>query len=135
LPPGTPVPLPATAGQADLVAALKAAGLTLDPAGPVQQPFLTGSGTAFNRGAVQIFEYADAAAAGQDAAKIKPDGSVAGTNVGWLAQPHFYRSGRLLLIYLGADAPTLNTLSVVLGAPFATGPPRGPGGPPGLPTP
>ncbi|HUS14978.1 MAG TPA: hypothetical protein VM536_08155 [Chloroflexia bacterium] len=133
LPPGTPGSLPATAGQAELVAALQAAGLTLAPGGPVQQPFLAVPGAAFNRGDVQVFEYADAAAAGADAAKIQADGSIPGVMVDWMAQPHFYRTGRLVVIYLGADPAALKALDSLLGPAFATGAPRGPGGPGGIP--
>lgn len=130
LPPAaTPVPPTTLAGGgvtdlASLQTALGQAGLTVAPAGAVQQPFLSSSGQTLtaNGQSIQAFEYPDAAAAERDAAKIHPDGTIPGTSVMWGAQPHFYRVGRLLVIYVGTDAPALAALDRVVGPAFATGP-------------
>ena len=82
------------------------------------------TGEAFQAGneAIQVFEYADQGAAEKDSAKIHPDGTIDGTNVGWMAQPHFYRAGRIIAIYIGTDQKVLAALDSTIGPPFATGP-------------
>jgi hypothetical protein len=130
LPPAaTPVPPTTTGGGgvtdlASLQTALTQAGLTVAPAGAVQQPFLSSGGQTLtaNGQSIQAFEYPDAAAADRDAAKIHPDGTIPNTSVMWGAQPHFYRAGRLLVIYVGTDATVLAALDHVVGPAFATGP-------------
>lgn len=73
-----------------------------------------------NTGAVNVFEYRDAAAAGRDAARVSPDGSSVGTtSIFWIGPPHFYRDGRLIVIYAGDAVAVLQPLEAVLGAPFA----------------
>jgi hypothetical protein len=106
-----------------LVDALTRAGMVVNPTGPIEQPFLSVKGSTYEAGSgyMQVFEYADQSAADSDAAKISPDGSIAGFSVGWVASPHFYKVGRLIVIYLGDDATDLGTLQTTLGDPFASG--------------
>jgi hypothetical protein len=105
-----------------LVDALAKAGITVSSTGPIQQPFFSVKGESYTAGTgyLQIFEYADQAAAGADAAKVKPDGTIEGYSVDWVASPHFYKMGRLIVIYLGDDTADLAALQGVLGDPFAT---------------
>jgi hypothetical protein len=105
-----------------LVDALAKAGITVSSTGPIQQPFFSVKGESYTAGTgyLQIFEYADQAAAGTDAAKVKPDGTIEGYSVDWVASPHFYKVGRLIVIYLGDDTADLAALQGVLGDPFAT---------------
>jgi hypothetical protein len=106
-----------------MVDALTGAGMTVTPTGPIEQPFFSEKGSSYEAGSgyLQIFEYTDAAAAASDAAKIKPDGTIEGYSVHWVASPHFYQMGRLIVIYLGDDAADLATMQGLLGDPFATG--------------
>ena len=117
------------ADLAGLEAALQAAGLTVTPAEAINQPILgvKGRNVTVNDGTIQAYEYADAAAATKDTARIQPDGTIPGTDVMWVAQPHFYRAGRLVIIYVGTDPAILSALKAALGAPFAEGPSGGPG--------
>jgi len=110
--------------QPSLIDALRAAGLTVNPTGTVSQPFLAGSGTVLNVGGedVQVYEYASSAAAQGDAAKIQPDGSVNGSIISWIAQPHFYNTGKIIVIYPGTNDQILAALEAALGKPFAVGP-------------
>jgi len=39
--------------------------------------------------------------------------------VTWMAPPHFFKSGQMLVIYVGDDAAVLDPLKVVLGEQFA----------------
>jgi hypothetical protein len=105
-----------------LVDALTKAGMTINSTGPIEQPFFSEKGTSYEagKGFLQVFEYADQAAADSDAAKVKPDGTIEAYSINWVASPHFYKMGRLIVIYLGDDTTDLGTLKTVLGDPFAT---------------
>ena len=84
-------------------------------------------GTVVSWGDIQIgaFEYPDRPAAEAAAALIANDGSsVEGITAGpinWPATPHFFRKGRLLVLYVGDDRPTADLLKVVLGPQIAGG--------------
>ena len=107
-----------------LVDALRAAGATVEPAGEVSQPFLSAAGQVIGVDGhdVQVFEYADEAAADDDAALISPDGSSVGTSlITWIATPHFFRKGRLLVLCVGDDGDLIAALENALGPQFAGG--------------
>ena len=107
-----------------LVASLRAAGLTVRPAQEISQPFLSVKGRVIgvNGGEVQVFEYQDADAAAAEAARVSPDGrSVAETWINWVATPHFYGSGKLVVLYLGDDSTVIDGLKAALGTQFAGG--------------
>ena len=71
---------------------------------------------------VQVYEFADAAAAEEQAALVSPDGTSIGTTpVSVEAIPHFYHKDNTIVFYTGEDAAVLAALEVVFGAPFAGG--------------
>jgi hypothetical protein len=75
---------------------------------------------------VQAFEYADSASAEAEAARFSSDGAWIDDNgtpalVNWISTPHLYRSGKLLVFYVGDDADTLALLESTLGNEFAGG--------------
>ncbi len=84
-------------------------------------------GTVVSWGDISVgaFEYPDRPAAIAAAALIAEDGSsVDGISEGpinWPATPHFFRKGRLMVLYVGDDRPTADLLKVVLGPQFAGG--------------
>lgn len=84
----------------------------------VSQPFFSVKGRILtvNGQATQIFEFANAATA---AAETKRVGATATTSVAWIAPPHFYHSGRLIVLYVGDNGSTLKLLTAVLGPQFA----------------
>ncbi len=105
-----------------LIDNLRQAGATVEPAGEMTQPFFSVNGRVIvvNGGDVQVFEYADAAAAEAEAALVSPDGSSIGTSmVGWVASPHFYRAEKLIVLYVGDSEAVTNVLESVLGKQFA----------------
>lgn len=105
-----------------LVDNLRATGATVEPAGELTQPFFSvnGSVIAVNGSDVQVFEYADAAAAEAEAALVSPDGSSIGTSmVGWVASPHFYQVEKLIVLYVGDSEAVTDVLESVLGQQFA----------------
>jgi hypothetical protein len=109
---------------AGVVDGLRGAGATAEAAGEVSQQFLSVKGQAIsvNGEQVQVFEYANEAALEADAATVSPDGSTVGTTmITWVATPHFYRSGTVMVLYIGDDAGTLKALERILGPQFAGG--------------
>jgi len=79
---------------------------------------------------VWVYEYATPALAEIDASNISPDGSTVHTGIGpygatlnvdWIAAPHFYKVGRVIVEYVGSDIETLRLLRQVAGPPFAGG--------------
>lgn len=76
--------------------------------------------TQVNGGTVSVFQYASIAAADSDAAKVSRDGSMVGsTIITWVGPPHFYKSGRLIVLHAGNSQTVLGPLEAVLGPPFA----------------
>jgi hypothetical protein len=109
-----------------LVEALRAGGATVEPAGSLAQPFFSVEGQALkvNSSDVQVFEYESERTAETEAAGIAIDGGSASTADGvslisGLATPHFYRSGKLIVIYVGDEAALSGLLEGVLGEQFA----------------
>jgi hypothetical protein len=108
--------------QASLIDALRATGATVTIGDAIEQPFVQMAGTqvSVNGADVQVFEYADEAAARADAAAIADTLAGKGTTmVSWVASPHAYQAGRVIVLYVGDDTNTLQLLQGALGAPFA----------------
>ncbi|MFN2384315.1 MAG: hypothetical protein ABR559_08650 [Gemmatimonadota bacterium] len=105
-----------------LVGALQAAGLEVEPAGPVTQPFFQPQGelVRVNGADLQVFQYPDSTSAAAAAATVSADGGAIGTTmVNWTTPPRFHRAGPLVVIELGGDEPTRATLAALFGPPFA----------------
>ncbi|HLF73123.1 MAG TPA: hypothetical protein VI524_02165 [Anaerolineales bacterium] len=108
--------------QVSLIDALRAAGAEVEPGDAVEQAFFSVSGQIIkvNGQDVQVFEYESAEAMETDAAQVAPDGGSIGTSmVTWVATPHFFKSGRILVLYVGDDAAILDLLKGALGEQFA----------------
>ncbi len=107
--------------RASLIDALRARGLDVQPAGEVQQPFFEVSGTALKVGGadVQVFEFADAAAAKQAMSTIGQDGNPPTMMIDWVAAPHFYQAGKIIALYVGEDKAIIEALTKTLGAQVA----------------
>lgn len=106
-------------GLADSLASF---GATVGQEGQIDQPFFSVPGQVItvNGESVQVFEYADAAQADDEASQVAPDGSSIGTTMAtWIGPPHFYRAGRLIVLYVGEDQPIMELLETVLGSQFA----------------
>ncbi len=107
-----------------LTEGLLAAGASVEPGGSVSQPFFSvdASLIVVNGEDAQIFGYADAATADIEAQAISPDGHVIGLNVvTWCSIPHFYRTNRLMVLYVGDTPAMTDLLDAVLGPEFAGG--------------
>ncbi len=134
----TPVALVTHGGpvrdHVSLIDHLRAQGLTADPVGSVEQPFLRAKGTTvrisggpLTRPAeLQSYDYNDtdfggngAAAAEADAQQLDQDGNPRTMMITWVAPPHFFRKERAFVIYLGEDPAVLQVLTEALGPQFA----------------
>jgi len=105
-----------------LIDNLRATGATVDPAGDVTQPFFSVKGQVIkvNGEDVQVFEYSDEAAAEAEALLVSPDGSSIGTSmVSWIAPPHFYKAGKLIVLYVGENGAVTDILESIVGSQFA----------------
>ncbi len=132
-PAATPAVTPATGldqpitDEAGLIAALRTYGVTIEDAGTVEQPFLQVPGTVLlvsggeltMPAELHVFAYPDATTAEADAEQIGPDGQPSMMMVTWIAPPHFFRQGTLLVLYLGEDPAALDLLTELLGPQFA----------------
>jgi hypothetical protein len=112
-------------GFVELVDALRAAGAEVEPVEPIEQPFFDASGQIIkvNGADVQVFEFVDEDARMAASDQISPDGSSTGTTmITWVDQPNFWAKGRIIVLYVGKDAPTIDFLSGVMGKPITTHP-------------
>jgi hypothetical protein len=110
--------------QASLVAALKVAGATIETGDPISQPFFSVEGNILkvNGADVQLFEYESSEAMELESSQIAPDGSSSATTmITWIDTPHFYKAGKIIVLYIGSDATVLDLLEDALGPQFAGG--------------
>ena len=109
-------------GTAEFLEELREKGTEAENGEPVEQAFFSVIGTTVNLNgeSVQVFEYDSAETMESDAVLVDADGSSIGTSmVTWIATPHFYKKGRILVLYIGDNAETLGILESVLGPQFA----------------
>jgi hypothetical protein len=112
----------AVTDRASLESALTSAGATVEQGDPVDQPFFAVPGQIIkvNGADVQVFEYETAEAMEADAAQVSEDGGSIGPNMlMWMAAPHFFKAGRILVLYVGDDQAISDLLKGALGSQFA----------------
>ena len=105
-----------------LINSLRALGAGVEPAGEVDQPFLSIKGRMIKVHGedVQVYQYANVAVANAETAPISRDGTAVGTSkIHWIGSPHFYKKEKLLVLYVGDNDKVQNTLDAVLGRQFA----------------
>jgi hypothetical protein len=104
--------------------ALEVSGTTVERGESISQPFFSPEGSIIklNGADVQVFEYENAEAMEKEASQVAPDGGSIGTSmVTWMDTPHFYKAGRLIVLYVGGDQTILSLLENRLGPQFAGG--------------
>ena len=109
--------------QASLITALQSAGATTEVVNTISQPFFTPEGvfvTINGEEDIQVFEYEDTQTMENEASQVAPDGSSVGTSMMmWIEPPHFYKSGRVLVLYIGNNTTIIDLLDQVMGPQFA----------------
>ena len=107
-----------------LVEDLKSTGASVETGESVSQPFFTPQGQVIklNDEDVQVFEYVGEDEAKNEAMQVSADGSSVGTTmVSWIDTPHFYQSGKIIVLYVGNTAEVIEILLEALGPQFAGG--------------
>ncbi len=105
-----------------LIRSLRANGAAVRRAGRISQPFFSVRGRVITVGGerVHVFQYARAEDAERDAGRVSQTGASVGTSMmSWMAPPHFYKAGRLIVLYVGSDTSTTRALERALGPQFA----------------
>ena len=127
----TPNPSPPVTDYATLLSSLQDSGASVKENGEVVQDFFTVKGKviSINGSNVQVFEYNSPEAMESDASLVHSDGSTFTTSkngsvttitiVDWIAPPHFFKTGRIISIYIGDDKAILRLLEDRLSAQFA----------------
>ena len=118
----SPTGAPVVENQASLLAALQAAGATASVGDSVVQDFFTPEGKVIklNGQDLQVFEYETSEAMEAEASQVAPDGGSVGTSIMmWMDAPHFYKTGRIIVLYIGSDQAILDVLDKVIGPQFA----------------
>jgi aconitase B len=90
----------------------------------VSQPFFSGASRiiSVNGQVVQLFEYAQVSKANSEAKRVSPNGMTIGTSKpSWLSTPHFFKTEKLIVLYVGDDQTILRVLQAGLGRQFAGG--------------
>ena len=108
--------------HASLVKNLRAIGAGAEAAGDVEQPFfsITGKMIKVYGEDVQVFQYANPAAAEAEATPISRDGMSVGTRkIFWVGKPHFFKMEKLLVLYVGDNPKVQKMLEALLGKQFA----------------
>lgn len=101
---------------------LRAAGLQVEDAGQVEQPFFPVPAHVYivEGGDVQVYQFESEEAAQTHAAKVSPNGSSIGTSaMHWMAPPHWFRRRATIVNYLGDNPKVLAALERLMGPQFA----------------
>ena len=86
-----------------MMAALRAKGTAVEVGEAVKQAFFSVGGQILkvNRTDAQVFEYESVGQMESDATQVAPDGNTVGTTmITWIGKPHFYKTGRILALYI-----------------------------------
>ncbi len=113
---------PTVQDEPSLLKVLQSARATVKTGDSITQEFFTPEGhtVKVNGADLQVFEYASADAMEKEASKVAPDGGSVGTSMMmWIDTPHFYKTGRIIVLYLGKDKSLLDLLNKVMGPQFA----------------
>lgn len=104
---------------ASFLSYLQEAGFQVEETGVVSQPFTTTEAKTLtiNSGEMQVFEFADQPTAEAQISAFQEyfDTSM----VMWIAPPHFYQTGRIIILYLGDNAEIIQAMESIAGGQFA----------------
>jgi hypothetical protein len=125
---GQAVPDSQVLGAGGLLAALLERGFRVEVADAYAElPFLRADGTRYRLNGpglpdgieIQVYDYRDPAMITADVARIDPDGQPNSGPVEWGRPPIFFRSGSVLALTFDGALPLVDTLTELLGPPFA----------------
>ena len=109
-----------------LLSKLRASGAIVEEVGEISRPFLGGEGRNIivDGSNLQVYEYDTQEAMEVEAKFVSLDGGEIKINnihtlIGWIDQPHYYKSGQIIVIYIGQDEEMTSLLEKLLGEQFA----------------
>jgi len=117
-------PAEVTLGLADLAEILFARGIPIDIGDIEVFDFLPARARHFNVSGedVLVFEFSGQPVTESVASTISADGTtINGQVIDWPATPHFFTSGRLIVLYLGDNPQVILGLQEIMGPQFAGG--------------
>ena len=107
---------------ASLLEKLRAKGLKAEQGDEITQPFFSvkGKTIGIDGQSIQVFEYATETDAEAQAKLVDPKGGSVGTTmINWVDDPHFYRSGKLIVLYVGKNSDVTRALEDTIERQFA----------------
>ena len=124
--------VPVVSGYDSLVSYLDGAGFLVQVIGDVEEFYFSVIAKALevNGELVRAFEFPDAETAATEAQRISPDGTsvelhtesgLSMTSISWIAPPHFYRNGKLIVLYVGWDTRMTEVMEMAVGPQFSVG--------------
>ena len=115
----------ASAEELRLVKNLRARGAAVSFTNErISQPFFSVGAHVINVNGegVQVFAYAQARKGNHEAKRVSSDGLTIGSiKPYWMATPHFFKTGKLIVLYVGDNQSVLRVLQSVLGNQCAGG--------------
>jgi hypothetical protein len=106
----------------NLLNELKSSKLNVEAAGVISQTYFSIEGKIIkvSNEDIQVFEYPDKSKADTDINLISPKGDVIGSNnITWASVPHFYKTDKMLILYVGKNEEIIKLLNKMLGRQFA----------------
>jgi hypothetical protein len=103
---------------------LKSIGALVESGNYISQPFFTPTSQVIkiNGEDIQVLEYVSEEEADKEAMQVSTDGSSVGTTMlTWIDTPHFYQSGKIIVLYIGNSPQVIEFLTQLLGPQFAGG--------------
>jgi len=115
---------------ATLLSYLRDSGASIVEEGAIQEPFfdIEGRRVTVNESTIEVYEYADVGAMETEAGCVSPEGGSFRKGKGdtaqvcfvdWIATPHFYKAGRIIVFYCGDNDSIISLLENALGKQFA----------------
>jgi len=104
---------------------LRDSGAAIEEKGEIHDFFdVEGRRVAVNETTIVVYEYDNAEAMEAEAGCVSPGGfgitkENSATCVGWIAPPHFYKAGRIIVFYCGDNDSIISLLENALGKQFA----------------
>jgi hypothetical protein len=120
-----------TTDYTTLLRYLRDSSASIAEEGEIQEPFfdIEGRRVTVNESTIEVYEYISAEAMESEANWVSSDGSSIRKGkegdiwevcyVNWIASPHFYKAGRIIVIYVGDNNSIINLLENALGKQFA----------------
>jgi hypothetical protein len=113
-----------------LLTYLRDSGASIVEEGAIQEPFfdIESRRVTVNDSTIEVYEYANVEAMETEATCVSPEGCSFRKGKGdiaevcfvdWIATPHFYKAGRIIVFYCGDNDSIISLLENALGKQFA----------------